>query len=198
MCMELSPTATSKGNVGLLKKPLTALFCSGRCPGDLILKAYNATVALRDARITVISGFHTPLEKDCLEILLRGTQPVVVCPARGVGRMRTPRAWKDPIAQGRLLVLSPFDDAQRRGTAKLAEARNEFVADLADALLIIHAAPGSKTEDLARKVIATGKPVLTLQSPHNSNLVELGARPATVGDLAGTVKATLRTGPRMD
>ena len=150
------PPTSSQGNLGLLDDPLTALFCSSRCPGDLILKAYDAAVALRDAGITVIGGFHTPIEKDCLEILLRGTQPVVMCPARGIGRMRTPRAWRGPIAEGRLLLLSPFDDARRRVTAKLAAERNRFVVDQAAAVLIVHAAPDGRTEALVRRAIAQG------------------------------------------
>jgi len=32
----------------------------------------------------VISGFHTPAEKECLRILLRGAQPIIICPARSI------------------------------------------------------------------------------------------------------------------
>jgi predicted AAA+ superfamily ATPase len=39
-------------------------------------------LALREAGIPVIGGFHAPMEKECLDLLLRGTQPVVICPAR--------------------------------------------------------------------------------------------------------------------
>ncbi len=189
------PPTASRGNPGLLHDPLIALFCSSRCPGDLILKAYDAAVALRDADITVIGGFHTPIEKDCLDILLRGTQPVVVCPARGIERMRTPQAWKVPIAQGRLLLLSPFDDARRRVTAQLAVERNRFVVDQASALLIVHAAPGGQTEALANRAIAQGKPVLTLASPHNAHLVALGARTVDVPNLASAVRDMTGTEP---
>ena len=185
----------SRGNPAPLDQPLTALFCSSRCPGDLILKAYDAAVSLRDAGITVIGGFHTPIEKDCLEILLRGTQPVVVCPARGIGRMRTPQAWKAPLAEGRLLLISPFDDARRRVTAKLAAERNRFVVDRAGALLIVHAAPGGQTEVLARRAVAQGKPVLTLASPHNAHLVALGARTVDVPNLASAVRAVTGAEP---
>ena len=185
----------SRGNPAPLDQPLTAPFCSSRCPGDLILKAYDAAVALRDAGITVIGGFHTPIEKDCLEILLRGTQPVVMCPARGIGRMRTPRAWKGPIAEGRRLLISPFDDARRRVTAKLAAERNRFVVDQASALLIVHAAPGGQTEALARRAIAQGNPVLTLASPHNAHLVALGARTVDAPNLASAVRDMTGTEP---
>ena len=192
MHIVLTSTTIVESSLRLPDDPLIALFCSSRCPGDLILKAYDAARAMRhDAGIKVIGGFHTPIEKDCLEILLRGTQPVVVCPARGIGRMRTPRAWKGSIAEGRLLVLSPFDDARRRVTAKLAAERNRFVVDQAAALLIVHAAPGGQTEALARRAIAQGKPVLTLVSPHNAHLAALGARAVSVPHLADAVRAAL-------
>ena len=87
---------TSRGNPSLLDQPLAALFCSKRCPGDLILQAYDAAQALRDAAVPLIGGFHTPIEKDCLEILLRGMQPVVMYPARGIGRMQVKRPWREP------------------------------------------------------------------------------------------------------
>ncbi len=151
---------------------------------------------MREAGITVIGGFHTPIEKDCLEILLRGTQPVVVCPARGIGRMRLPPAWKGPIAEGRLLLRSPFDDARRRVTAKLAADRNRYVVDQAAAVLIVHAAPGGQTEDLARDAIAQGKPVLTLSSPHNAHLVALGARTVDVSNLADAIRSVLDSNQR--
>lgn len=181
----------SRGSPSPPDQPLTALFCSSRCPGDLILKSYDAAVALRDAAIAVIGGFHTPIEKDCLEILLRGTQPVVVCPGRGIGRMRTPQAWKVPIAKGRMLLVSPFDDTKRRVTAKLASERNRFVVDQAGAVLIVHAAPGGRTEALARHALAQGKPVLTLASPHNAHLAALGTRTVDVPNLVNAVQTVL-------
>ena len=51
----------SKGNLQLLKEPLTALLCSNCCPGDIILKIYDLARAMRDAGVPVISGFQTPM-----------------------------------------------------------------------------------------------------------------------------------------
>ena len=47
----------SKGNLQLLEEPLTALFCSARCPGDIILKTYDMACSMRDAGVPVIGGF---------------------------------------------------------------------------------------------------------------------------------------------
>ena len=171
----LPPETAHRGNLRLLEEPLTAFFCSQKCPGDLILKTYDLARAMRDAGVPVIGGFQTPMEKECLRLLLRGSQPAVVCPARGIDRMRIPSDWRGPMKEGRMLVLSPFPSSQRRPTVELAAQRNDFVANLAVQVFIAHAAPGSKTEDFARELADSGKPLLTLDSPANANLVEMGA-----------------------
>ena len=174
------------GNLRLLDEPLTALFCSNRCPGDLILKTYDLARAMRDAGVPVIGGFQTPMERECLRLLLRGAQPVVVCPARGIDNMRIPRDWRPALDGGRLLVLSPFPAAVRRPTEAAAAQRNDLVVSLASRVFIAHAAPGSKTEAFARKLAASGELLLTLDSPANANLVEMGAevvRPSSLKDM---------------
>ncbi len=138
------------GNLGLLALPKTALFCSARCPGDAILRAYDQAARWRDAGRCVISGFHSPVEKECLRILLRGTQSIIICPARS-SPQRAPAEWKKPLANGRLLILSCFTESERRVTAELAARRNELIAALADEVWFAHIAPGGQTEQLAKK-----------------------------------------------
>ena len=172
---------TARGNLDILsnkaRTPIVALFCSIQCSSAIILQTYALARALRDAGVTVISGFHSPMEKECLILLLRGTQPVIVCPARSIEAMRLPADWKVALTQGRLLLLSPFEAKLRRATTGRARTRNELVAALADALLIAHATPGGKTERLCSDVLAWGKPLLTLESGENAGLLALGARP---------------------
>ena len=163
------------GNLDLLERPLLALFCSMQCPGEVIVRSYDVARGLRDRGVPVIGGFHSPMEKDCLEILLRGNQPVVICPARGIERMRVPRAWKPGIAEGRILVLSLFPGRQRRPTAALAEQRNRMVASLAARFLIAHTAPGSKTERLCRELLSQGKPCYAIDAQANRHLLDAGA-----------------------
>jgi predicted Rossmann fold nucleotide-binding protein DprA/Smf involved in DNA uptake len=138
------PVFHAQGNLALLRQPLTALFCSTKCPGEVILRAFDQVAQLRDAGRAVISGFHTPVEQECLTILLRGTSPIVICPARCLARYRVPSAWKPALTANRLLVLSPFADGQTRATADLAHRRNEFVAALASEVRVFHATPGGR------------------------------------------------------
>jgi predicted Rossmann fold nucleotide-binding protein DprA/Smf involved in DNA uptake len=167
----------ARGNLDVLQRPTLALFCSAACPGNLILRTYELMRTVRDRPPALLGGFHTPMERECLDLLLRGTAPLAICPARSVEGMRVPARWQDALDAGRLALLSPFSGGQRRVTADLAWRRNLFVAALADAVFIAHAAPGGKTAQLAATVCAWGKPLYTLESPDNANLVALGARP---------------------
>ena len=164
------------GNLDLLATPLHGLFCSTRCSGQAILRIYDWAVAQRQAGTAIISGFHTPMEKECLDILLRGTQPVIICPARSIERLRLPTAWRQPLAQQRLLMLSPFAPPQRRPTAAVAEQRNHVVATLAADIFMAYAAPGSRTAQLGLRLLAEGKPLSTLNLPDNVHLLQHGAR----------------------
>ena len=174
-------TVAMLGNLDILRQRTLAVFCSIRCPGDLILAAYDLALALRDGGVAVASGFHSPVEQECQRILLRGSQPLVICPARPLEGMHLPAEWRTALDRGRLLLLSPFTPAssQHRPTADLAAERNTFAAALADAVLVAHAAPGGKTERLCRDVLAWGTPLLTLDSPDNAHLLALGARPVS-------------------
>ena len=72
------------GDVEILKRPKVGLFCSVKCPGKLILETYDLCRRFRDEGIIVASGFHSPMEEECLRILLRSPHPVVWCLARGL------------------------------------------------------------------------------------------------------------------
>ncbi|MGC2423184.1 MAG: DNA-processing protein DprA [Nitrospirota bacterium] len=157
------------GNLDILQAKPLALFSSVKCPGDIILKTYDLAQSLRQKGITVIGGFHSPMEKECLTILLRGTQPVIVCPAKSIDGMPIPAAYRKPLEQGRLLLISPFDNKQRRTTAQSAYYRNRFIAALAEKVFIVYAEPLGKTEQICKEVMELRKKIYTFESNHNKN-----------------------------
>ena len=67
---------------------------------------------------------------------------VIVCPARSIEGMHVPALWRRPLAEGRLLVLSPFAKKDRRVSAVTVPTRNPFVASLAGQILVAHAHAG--------------------------------------------------------
>ena len=183
------PCIWAIGNLDILKTRLIGFFCSAKCPGSVIIHVYDLARAMRDSGISVISGFHSPMERECLDLLLRGRQPVVLSPARNIERMRLPTAWRTPLAEGRMLVLSPFGAPYRRPTANLAEQRNLFVSTLADTVVIAHAHSGSKIDRLDAWIMASGKRVYTFDLPENANLMHHGMTGYAVPDLVDCLLA---------
>ena len=166
------------GDAAILNRPKLALFCSVKCPGKLILETYDLATRFRDEGNTVISGFHSPMEQECLRILLRSPNPVIWGLARGMLRRipAKPVDCRTAVAGGRLVIVSHFPDKLRHVTAKTAMIRNRYVADMAAAVIVAHAAPGSKMEALCRDLLATGKPLYTFDHPANAALIQAGAR----------------------
>ncbi|MBF2075246.1 MAG: DNA-processing protein DprA [Synechococcales cyanobacterium C42_A2020_086] len=167
-----APILNTIGNLELLAQSTIALFCSKQCPGDLILKTYDLAQSLRDGEIPVISGFNTPIEQDCLKIMLRGTQPIIHCPACSLHKMRLSPEQKQAISENRLLLISPFSSSYPRVTAELASKRNDMIGAIAHTIFIAYASPSSKTQAFAQSLISAGKSVITFASPSNPLLQE--------------------------
>ena len=178
----------ARGNTDVLPGPNTslngdlwALFCSNKCPGEIILKAHDLAQKFKEKSIPTIGGYHSPIEEECLRVLLRGVQPILLCPARSIEKMQLKPAWKDALTDEQLLILSTFESRHNRSTAALANQRNAFVAALADKICIAHAAEDSKTLAFAQRVLTWGKPIFTFETPANDALFQLGAQPLLGG-----------------
>ena len=191
----LAEPADALGDKALLGRRKLVLICSQKCPGDVILKTYDFARMVRGSGVAIVSGFHSPIERDCLPILLRGPDPIIIVQAHRLSTTRLPLEWQKAIEAKRLLLLSPFvaavSDRRRRSeidatvlvrpntakrvTAELAAERNRFVAAISDEVLIPFAAPGSKTETLALDLLASGKRVYTF-SERPGPLLDTGAR----------------------
>lgn len=167
------------GSPSILRHRLLGLICSIQCPGSIVIRTFDAIRALRDAGVVIIGGFHSPMEKECLDILLRGQKSMVLCAARGLAGLRLGKAARDAIADGRLLVISPFADAVRRTTAAHAVQRNNLVAAVADAVWVPHAAPNGKTWVTVRAALERHQAVFTFADDGNGDLIAAGARPFT-------------------
>ena len=125
------------GNIELLNCSLLAIFSSAKCPASLILKAHNFAKEIRDGEIGVISGFHSPAEREVLEVLLKGKCPIVVVLGRSLKNARLPVRWKTEIEKGRLLVISPSKDYQKYVTKEISLRCNNLAAKIAKRVLIV-------------------------------------------------------------
>jgi hypothetical protein len=181
----------SVGSLELLSFTTLGFVCSIRLPGSIILEAFDFAKMVGREGIAVVGGFHSPMERQCLEILLVRHVPVVLCPARRLSTERFPRPWRTPLAEGRLLVISPFDETQKRVSRDLAHERNRFVLALSDVLLVPFAAPGGKTEKIVREALGCQKPVWSFGVQEGEDLFALGVRATTARRMMEEVGKTL-------
>jgi len=151
------------GNTELLKLPKTAFLCSRQVPAGVVLKCYDWAIAQRDAGRCIISGFHSQLEKDVMHYLLKGNQPIILVPARGLKKRLEPEL-KDAINEKRLLIVTPFDEKIKRVARETASQRNRFMAELADEIFVVYALPGGNIEKLITDISHTGKTISSFKT----------------------------------
>ena len=145
------------GKKDILQNYKTAFLCSRRYPSSIVSKAYEWAIARREAGDCVISGFHSDIERDVFHYLIKGRQPVIMVLARGIYR-KVPDELQTEIKKERLLVISPFS-AHVKVSNRSAMRRNNFMADLADSIVVAHASSGGGIEKLIKGLENKGKKV---------------------------------------
>jgi predicted Rossmann fold nucleotide-binding protein DprA/Smf involved in DNA uptake len=172
-----APAAISLlGNPYLLESNSLAIYSSASCPDDIAVNTYLLAQHLRRSPVTIVSGFHSPVEQESLTILLRATSPIIICPSREIDSMRVPSDYREALESGRLLLLSPFSE-KRRPSTDMAVYRNRVVAALAHEVFVAYAEPEGKLQRFCKEVMGWGKRVYTFSGRLNKNLISVGATP---------------------
>jgi predicted Rossmann fold nucleotide-binding protein DprA/Smf involved in DNA uptake len=153
--MAVSTIVDSIGSLQLLDLPKTAFLCSRTVSAGIVLKCYDWAIAQREAGNCVISGFHSTIEKDVFHYLRKGDQPIIIVLHHGIG-VRIQSDLSDDLNKGRLLIISPFEKAKRRGDVRSAETRNKLMIGLAERVVVGYASQGGQLEKL---ITSTAKPV---------------------------------------
>ncbi len=164
------------GDCGILRNRLLGLICSIQCPGSIVIRTFDLIRKLREERTVMIGGFHSPMERDCLDLLLRGVQPAILCPAKSLRNLRMGKLARKALAESRLLVLSAFGDEVRRTTSTQAFLRNDMVSALSETLLVPYASKNGKTWSAVRRAFEYGHKVFTFEDEANADLIACGAR----------------------
>lgn len=137
------PAFHFRGPIAMLQNPATAFLCSTRCPGDKVLEAYEWARRQCDTGGTVISGFHTPVEKDVLAILARRGANIILATARDLPKT-VAKELKPAWEEKRLMILSPFGYGKvTRPSRDSCSLRNRFVLGSVSEKHIPHVANGS-------------------------------------------------------
>ena len=106
--MSKSTQIATLGDESILDLPKVGFLSSRKVPPAAVMKCYDWATEMRDQGVCVMGGFQSPLERDVLTLLLQGTQPVIWVLAHKLWVEKSiPKPYREPIAAGRLLVVSP-------------------------------------------------------------------------------------------
>ena len=140
------------GNAALLKREKVGFLASRRVPPAAVMRCLDWATRMRDEGTCVMSGFQSPLEHEVLDILLKGSSPLVLVLARRIWDARhVPAVFRKPLAEGSLLVVSPVPQGVRRVDARSAALRNRYVIDHADRLFLDALNPEGSLKRLLRR-----------------------------------------------
>ncbi len=83
------------------------------------------------ADVSVVSGFHSRLEKDVLKFLLQGKCGIIAVLARGM-YSRLPKLYETAMNDNRLLIITLEKKTVTRVSERTAHRRNKYVERLSD------------------------------------------------------------------
>lgn len=117
------------GNTSLLDRYLVAFFASRSSTAEIAERALRWAEDICQTDKVVISGFHSPLEKEILTYLLDRKHPVIFALGRAHYKS-VPQHLQSAFDEGRLLFIS-FRGYSRHSWNS-AQQRNWGIEDLAD------------------------------------------------------------------
>ena len=155
---EVAARIVGAGETALLGEPLLGLIASRECPGHVLLETLDRVPEWAKVGRVIISGFHSPLEQQVLRSLLRRKGRAVKVLARGFGGKcadyhPTP-IEREPLASGRMLVITAFAPVVTRTTRATALTRNRLVAALATELFVPYIRDKSPLAEIVQRALS--------------------------------------------
>lgn len=137
------------GNTSLLDRKKIGYFASGTIASLSVLPTLDwaAEVAKRED-VAVVSGFHSKMEREVLDFLLRGKCGIICVLARSIYK-KIPDKYFEAYNAGRVLFIAPFKTTATMTSRHLCQLRNEFVASISDELVFSSLTPTSSLCKLA-------------------------------------------------
>ena len=132
------------GNKELLKQNKTAFLASNTIPPNMVLRCYDWAAGKHEG--CIVSGFSSKLEKDVLHFLLKAKSPIIMVLARKMYKV-IPEELKEPLRQGRLLIISTSNDS--RQSKATAFARNKYVCEISCNIVFVGANEKSSLYELS-------------------------------------------------
>ena len=131
------------GNTLFLNRKKIGYFASGTIASQSVLPTLDwaAEVAKRDD-VAIVSGFHSKMEREVLDFLLRGQCGIICVLARSIYK-KVPVRFREAYNAGRVLFISPCKTSAVMTSRSLCQQRNEYVASICDELVFSSLRPES-------------------------------------------------------
>lgn len=131
------------GNTSLLDRKKIGYFASSKIATLSVLPTLDwaAEVAQRED-VSIVSGFHSKMEREVLDFLLRGKCSIICILARSIYK-KIPDKFREAFNSGRVLFIAPFKTSATRTSRHLCQQRNAYVASISDELVFSSLTPDS-------------------------------------------------------
>ena len=131
------------GNENLLKRNRIGYFASCTIASLSVLSTLDwATEIAKREDVTIVSGFHSKMEREVLDILLRGRCGIICVLARPIYKI-IPDKYRNAYAQNRVLFISHNTANSTMTSRHLCQKRNEYIASISDELVFSSLTPES-------------------------------------------------------
>lgn len=123
------------GNDMLLVRRKIGYFASSKIASLSVLPTLDwAADVAKDEGVAVVSGFHSKLEREVLDFLLRGRCGIICVLARPIYK-KMPDKYRAAYEAGRVLFISPFKTSTSKSSRQLCQKCNEYVARICEELV---------------------------------------------------------------
>lgn len=143
------------GNISLLERRKIGFFASGTIASLSVLPTLDwATEIAKRDDIAIVSGFHSKMEREVLDILLRGKCGIICVLARPIYKVIQDK-YRNAYAQNRVLFISHNTANSTMTSRHLCKKRNAYIASISDELVFSSLTPDSSLYPLSviRKTI---------------------------------------------
>lgn len=146
------------GNISLLERKKIGYFASGSIAPLSVLPTLDWAIEMaKHDEVAIVSGFHSKMEREVLDILLKGSCGIICVLARPIYKI-IPAKFRDAYAQDRVLFISQNTAKSTMTSRHLCQKRNEYIASIADELVFSSLTP----ESSLYKLINSNKALLRL------------------------------------
>lgn len=133
----------TKGNTDLLQRRKIGYFASGTIASLSVLPTLDwAMEVAKQEEVVIVSGFHSKMEREVLDILLKGRCGIICVLARPIYK-NVPEKFREVFKQGRLLFISHNNSKFTMTSRQICQQRNEYVASISDELVFSSLTPES-------------------------------------------------------